>query len=156
MIRVHTEIQSPIERVFDLCRSVEVHIKSTPSTDEKAVDGVTSGLLSLGDVVTWEATHLGIRQRLTSHITVCETPHFFQDKMVSGAFASFTHDHSFRTSGNITIVEDRFEYESPFGFAGVLFNYLFLIEYMRQFLEKRLYLVKCIAESEEWKSYLND
>lgn len=155
IIRVQMEIQSPIERVFDLCRSVEVHLKSTPYTYEKAVGGVTSGLLGLGDTVTWEATHLGVRQRLTSHITVCNTPHFFQDRMLSGAFEGFTHDHCFDTSGNTTKVEDRFEFESPFGYAGELINYFFLIEYMRQFLERRLYIVKGIAESEEWKKYLN-
>lgn len=155
IVRLQTEIQAPIERVFDLCRNVEVHIKSTPYTDEKAVDGVTSGLLNLGDAVTWEATHLGVRQRLASHITVCKPPYFFQDKMLSGAFTAFTHDHYFHISGNTTTVEDRFNFESPFGFLGTLFNHFFLIEYMRQFLEIRLYIVKGIAESEEWKRYLN-
>ena len=153
-ISLETKINAPIERVFDLCRSVEVHVKSTSHTHERAVGGLTTGLLGLNDTVTWEATHLGVRQQLTSRITVCNSPYFFQDRMVSGAFQSFTHNHYFRTDKQITVVDDQFDYESPFGLIGVVFNQLVLTDYMRSFLRRRLDIVKNIAESDEWHHYL--
>lgn len=155
-IYIETKIKAPVKRVFDLCRSVEVHERSTSHTNERAVDGATSGLLGLNDTVTWEATHLGLRQQLTSRITVCDSPYFFQDRMVSGAFQSFTHNHYFRSENQITVVEDRFDYESPFGLIGIIFDQMILKEYMSSFLKRRLEIVKFIAESEEWKDYLTE
>lgn len=70
VIEIKTEIQAPIEMCFDLARSVEMHLRSTASTGERAVGGVMTGLMNLNDEVTWEAIHLGIRQRLTSRITI--------------------------------------------------------------------------------------
>lgn len=117
--------------------------------------GVTSGLLGLNDTVTWEATHLGVRQQLTSHITVCNPPYFFQDKMVRGAFQSFTHNHYFRVENEMTVVDDHFDYESPFGLIGMIVNQMVLTNYMRSFLRRRLDIVKDIAESDGWQPYLN-
>jgi hypothetical protein len=75
-IVVETRISAPIEVCFDLARDVEAHIKTSLSTGERAVGSRTSGLLDLGDIVTFEAVHFGIRQRLTARITECCPPHF--------------------------------------------------------------------------------
>lgn len=93
LIHLETEIRAPMERVFDLARSIDLHRISMETTSERAVDGVTSGLIGLGETVTWEAVHFGFPQRLTSKITICDRPRHLQDVMVSGAFAGFTHDH---------------------------------------------------------------
>lgn len=55
VIRVETLIAAPIERCFDLMRDVDVHTQSTAGTQERAVAGVTTGLLKAGDEVTWKA-----------------------------------------------------------------------------------------------------
>ena len=89
-IELVLDIDAPIERCFDLARSVDVHLQSTASTDERAVAGVTTGLMGLGDTVTWEARHLGVRQRLTTRITAYEPPLHFRDSQVRGAFARLT------------------------------------------------------------------
>ena len=57
-IELETRIDAPPERCFDLSRSVELHLEAAAATDERAVDGVTAGLLGAGDTVTWEARHL--------------------------------------------------------------------------------------------------
>ncbi|MEM9947257.1 MAG: SRPBCC family protein [Cyanobacteria bacterium P01_D01_bin.36] len=129
-------------------------MRSTAQTNELAVNGTKTGLLNLHDDVTWEATHFGVRQQLTSHITACEPYQFFQDKMVSGAFQSFTHDHHFFYQDGISTVEDKFKFESPFGPIGTVFDNLVLTEYMHVFLKHRLDVIKLIAESDEWKKYL--
>jgi hypothetical protein len=51
-------IQAPIERCFDLARSVQVHLAGNVHWGEQAVAsaGVTSGLIGLGQQVTWRAS----------------------------------------------------------------------------------------------------
>jgi hypothetical protein len=72
-----TQMHAPIDRCFDLARSIEIHLRSTEKTHEKVVGGTTNGLIGFNDEVTWEATHLCIRQRLTSRITVWNPPYHF-------------------------------------------------------------------------------
>ncbi len=154
VIELHTMIEAPIERVFDLSRSIEFHQDSTDGTDERAIAGKTTGLIGLGEQVTWEARHFGLRQRLTVTITRCEQPHYFQDVMLNGAFKHMRHDHVFQTRDAGTSMTDRFEFSAPLGWLGVLAERLFLERHLRQLLERRNAHLKCVAESEEWRRYL--
>ena len=102
-------IRAPIERCFDLSRSVEVHLAGNVHFGEQAVaaGGVTAGLIGLGERVTWRAKHLGVWQELTSEITVMDRPRYFQDTMIRGAFRSMKHDHYFRAlSAGVTEMSD--------------------------------------------------
>lgn len=142
-----TYIEAPIERCFDLARSIEAHIATAPQTNERVVAGVASGLMELGDWVTWEATHLGVRQKLTSRITEMDRPYRFADEMVKGAFHSFTHTHEFTKQGSGTLMVDRFVYRSPFGLAGKIADRLFVKRHMENFLSARALGLKRLAES---------
>lgn len=155
IIKLETMINAPIERVFDLARSIDLHADSMSHTNEKAVDGVTKGLINVGETVTWEATHFGIRQRLTSKITICERPTKFGDTMVSGAFKRFDHDHFFEEIDGKTLMKDVFDYDSPLGFLGSVADFLFLENYMKNLLINRNEMIKRIAESDEWKKFLS-
>ena len=154
VLRLWTSIAAPPERVFDLARSIDAHQQSTEGTGERAVAGVTQGLIGMGDEVTWEARHLGIEQRLTVRITGFERPARFQDTMISGAFKSMKHDHEFIAQPTGTLMVDRFEFESPFGILGRTFDRVFLARYMRRFLVQRNAVLKDLAESEGWKRFL--
>ncbi len=94
-IELHTHINAPIGKVFDLSRSIDLHMRSTAQTGEQAIAGKTAGLMEPGETVTWRAKHFGIWQKLTSKITEFNYPTFFADEMVSGAFKSFRHEHHF-------------------------------------------------------------
>src|SRR5258706_9790120 len=94
-IRLETYIDAPVERCFDLSLSVDLHRHSVAHTRERPVAGVTSGVMKLGDTVTWEAVHFGIKQHLTSKITAYERPYRFTDEMVEGAFQGIHHTHEF-------------------------------------------------------------
>ncbi|WP_040546936.1 SRPBCC family protein [Pedosphaera parvula] len=154
VIQTSLQIHAPIERIFDLSRSIDLHIASTAHTGERAVAGVTSGLISLGEEVTWRARHFGIWQELTSRISQYNRPHHFRDSLVRGAFRHFDHDHYFETDGAITTMKDVFDFESPFGILGLVVNHLVLERYMRRLLEKRNEVIKEVAESEKWRTYL--
>lgn len=137
-VEVTVDIAAPIDRCFDLARSVDIHIRSTAFTKERAVAGVTSGLMGLGDEVTGEARHLGVRQRLTARITAYDRPSHFRDSQVHGAFKRFDHDHYFESlPDGRTRMRDVFDYTPPLGPLGELAAALFLPRYMRQFLLRR-------------------
>lgn len=146
VIRLETFIQAPVELCFDLARDVEAHTASTAETGERAVAGVTSGLLGLHDEVTWEAKHLGVRQRLTSRITAMERPRMFVDEMQRGAFKSLRHLHLFEQKEGGTLMIDELTFASPFGPLGRLVDALFLEGYMRRFLMKHNEYIKRVAE----------
>lgn len=147
IIELATHINAPIEQCFDLTRSIDVHIASTRHTGETAIAGRTSGLMELGESVTWRARHFGIWQTLTSTITEFEYPYFFTDEMVKGAFKNFRHEHYFFPVKHQTLMKDVFIFESPFGFLGHIANLVFLKKYMIQLLEKRNQVIREIAQS---------
>jgi len=146
-IRLVTQIDAPVERCFDLARSVDAHTDSTAQTRERAVGGITAGLLECGDVVTWEAVHFGVRQRLTVRITELDWPHRFVDELVRGAFRELRHVHEFAERDGGTRMVDTFAFESPFGPVGQLVNALVLTRYMRAFLRVRNTYLKRVAEA---------
>ena len=153
-IEVITNINAPIERVFDLSRSIDLHTLSTAKTGESAVAGVVSGLIGMGESVTWRAKHFGVWQNLTSKIVAFESPVHFRDSLAQGAFKRFDHDHFFEARANETLMTDIFDYESPFGFAGKIADSLFLEDYMRRLLIERNRVIKDTAESEGWRRFL--
>jgi ligand-binding SRPBCC domain-containing protein len=146
-IELHTQINAPIEKVFDLSRSIDLHMLSTQQTGERAIGGRTGGLIGLGETVTWRAKHFGIWQELTSKITGFNYPTLFVDEMVSGAFKSFRHEHHFSVAGYGTLMRDVFVFESPLGVLGKLFNWLVLERYMTRLLVERNKVIKTTAEN---------
>ena len=153
-IRLSTLIDAPRERVFDLARSIDAHQDTAEGTSERAVAGVTSGLLGPEGQVTWEARHFGVKQRLTVRMTKFDHPSHFQDIMLEGAFKRMSHDHSFEDHNGKTVMHDRFEFRAPLGVLGEIAERLFLTGYMRRFLERRNVILKHTAESDEWRKYL--
>jgi ligand-binding SRPBCC domain-containing protein len=154
LIELHTTIAAPIERVFDLSRSIELHIDSTSKTGERAIAGATSGLISLDQEVTWRARHLGVWQTLTVRITEFERPTHFADAMVRGAFYRMEHHHYFKPGNNGTMMRDVFAYELPLGMLGRIVDFVFLERYMRSLLIERNRVIKEAAESDNWVKYL--
>src|SRR3954471_6942438 len=134
VIELSTVIRAPRERVFDLARSIDAHQNSTGGTEERAVAGVTKGLIGMDGEVTWEARHFGVRQRLTVRVTALDRPKHFQDVMISGKFKSMVHDHEFAEHPEGTLMSDRFEFKSPLGVLGKIVDWLFLTSYMRRFI----------------------
>jgi hypothetical protein len=65
-IELSPRIAAPIERVFDLARSIDLHVASTNWTRERAIAGVTHGLIGAGQEVTWRGRHFGFMVRHTS------------------------------------------------------------------------------------------
>jgi ligand-binding SRPBCC domain-containing protein len=154
-IHLTTFIAAPIERVFDLSRSINLHKISTAHTHEKAIDGVTSGLIKQGETVTWQAKHLFKERQFTSKITQMEMPVSFTDEMVKGDFKHFNHQHHFKQTNNGTIMIDMLDFKTPYGTLGKLVNAVFLTQYLKKLLLIRNDVIKKYAETDKWKAILN-
>ncbi len=154
IVEIELEIKAEIEICFDLSRSIDFHTISTSKTKEKAIGGRTHGLIEMNETVTWEAIHFGIKQQLTSKITMLNKPNHFRDEQVKGVFKYFVDDHFFERKGSNTLVKERFEFEASFGILGKVFTFLVLKRYMKKFLTNRNLFIKEAAESGNWKNYL--
>lgn len=141
-LRIRTEIGAPPERCFDLSRSIDLHVESMAASRERAVAGVTSGLIGFGQEVSWEARHFGRLWRMTSRITEFESPHRFVDEMVSGPFRRFRHEHCFEPSGEGTLMTDVVEFQMP----GWLIVNTVAAAYLRHLLVTRNGLIRSKAE----------
>lgn len=113
--RIVTEIAAPVERCFDLSRSIDLHLESMMASNERAVGGVTSGLIAEGQEVSWQARHFGVQWRMTSRITEFDPPHRFVDEMVRGPFAAFRHEHHFDASAAGTTMTDVVSFRMSLG-----------------------------------------
>ena len=147
VIRIVTTITAPVGRCFDLARDIDFHARSLAGTRERAVAGRTAGLIELGESVTWEARHLGVRQRLTVRITAFDRPKHFRDEMTAGAFRSFAHDHRFEERDGVTAMTDEVAFRSPFGPLGWLLDHLFMTNYLHRLLAGRCQAIKREAEA---------
>jgi ligand-binding SRPBCC domain-containing protein len=156
IIELTTYIKSNIETCFDLSTSIDLHKISTIQTNEEAIAGTTKGLIKLNEFVTWQATHFGIKQKLTSKITAYERPYHFRDEQIRGIFKSIKHDHFFEQNGDEIMMKDIFEFDSPCGIFGRIFNKLILTKYLTKFLIARNNLIKEFAETEKHKMVLSE
>jgi ligand-binding SRPBCC domain-containing protein len=144
-----TIVRAPIDRTFDLARSVEVHLAGNIHWGEQAVAtaGVTSGLVGLGERVTWCAKHFGVWHQLTSEIKKMDRPAYFQDVQIRGIFREMRHDHFFRALSPIeTEMCDVFTFAAPLPLLGRLAELLFLRRYMRNLLRERNAAIQQAAE----------
>ena len=125
-IKLTTEINAPIQAVFDLNRNIDIHKQSTSKSNETAIAGVTSGLINKNETVTWRGKHFGFYLTHKSIISEMKIPHYFVDEMMEGRFKKFKHQHFFKQENEKTIMFDVIEYETSFGIAGRFFDYILL------------------------------
>lgn len=152
-----TLINAPIERVFDLSRSVEVHLLANIHEGEQALatGGVTTGLVGPGEQVTWRAKHFGFWHDLTSKATLVEPPTYLQVTMVEGIFRSMQADHRFRSlPSGATELTDIYAIAAPIPILGRIAEAVFLRRYMITLNRERNAVIKQLAESDDWRLYL--
>lgn len=141
-----TSIAAPIERVFDLSLDIDSHVASMAGSNERAIAGVMSGHIGLGEEVTWRARHFGIPFAMTSRITELERPYRFVDQQAKGPFRSFRHEHEFRATPDGTQMQDRIRFDAPFGFIGQLVERAVLADYLEKLIQQRNQFVRAQAE----------
>lgn len=137
-LEIITAIAAPAELVFDTSLAVDVHTASMAASGERAVGGVTTGQLQIGDEVTWQARHLGRSWRMTSRITTYSRPKYFVDEQTSGPFAVWRHTHYFEPQATAaTLMRDVIDFAAPCGPLGRLTEILLLDRYMTKLIATR-------------------
>ena len=82
---------------------------------------------------------------------------YFRDEMIQGAFKRMEHDHFFEAkSAHQTVMTDVFRFAAPLPILGRITEVIVLRRYMTNLLRERNEVIKKIAESEEWRCYLNN
>ena len=139
MVRFDAQALMPVdpELAFDLSLSIDAHVASFEDSGERAVEGVTAGLIGLGEFVTWRARHFGITWTMTSTITEWDRPRRFVDEQRKGPFKSFRHEHLFEPVEHGTALLDHVEFEAPLGMLGRAAERLVLERYLRHLIDVR-------------------
>lgn len=141
-----TRIEAPVDLVFDLSPDIDVHRASMSATNERAIAGVTSGMIHLGETVTWRATHFRIPFTLKSRVTELERPRRFVDEQVSGPFRSFRHEHLFEALDGATLMIDRIRFAAPIRPIGWVVERAVLWSYLQKLIAERGAYLKAEAE----------
>jgi ligand-binding SRPBCC domain-containing protein len=145
-LQIQTQIAAPVEVVFDLSRSIDSHLNSMARSRERAIASVTSGLIELGEQVTWRAVHFGFRFTMTSKIVEMTPPSRFVDQQVRGPFRMFRHEHLFSACDDGTKMTDDISFTAPLGPIGQLVDRLALGRYMERLIVQRNGHLKAVAE----------
>jgi len=146
-IEIVTDIRASPEQCFDLSRDLDLHLQSMAHTSERAVAGRTTGLIEMGERVTWRGRHFGFVHEHTSQITAFDRPKHFRDEMVRGRFERFVHDHYFEPTTYGTRMRDVLRFASPLGVLGRVVDAVILTRYLARLLQKRHAIVQQVAES---------
>ena len=149
-IHLTTKIKASKQNVFDASRNIDIHQKSASKSKEKAIAGVTSGLINLNETVTWRGKHFGFFLTHKSRITTMNLHDYFVDEMEHGKFKTFKHEHFFEEENGVTIMKDKLQYETPFGIFGELFDILFLEKHLVKFLLERNKILKEVSEKSKF------
>lgn len=153
-VRLTTRIDAPVERCFDLYRSVSLHVDSYKHAHERAVGAITSGLVGPGDVAAFRMRAFGFPYRMSVVVAEYDPPHHFRDSQTEGFFLRADHDHHFAVDGGATLVTDVFDYTPRFASFGRLLDRLMVARYVRWTISQKNSNVKRVAESGEWSRYL--
>jgi ligand-binding SRPBCC domain-containing protein len=154
-IRLESWIDAPVERCFLLSLSIDLHLASASASEEEAVEGVTTGLISEGQTVTFRGRHLGLKLRHKSRIEVVRPYSYFRDVMVKGVFSHFEHEHHFAAMDDGTRLRDEIRFTAPWGPIGRLATKFFIKRHLTAFLVDRNAGFKRVAESKDWHRYLD-
>lgn len=149
-----TVIGAPVERCFDLCRSVDLHVDSYSHAHERAVGGVTSGLVDLGDEVHFRMRELGFPYGISVRIAALDRPHHFRDEQIEGILTRANHDHHFEAVEGGTRMVDTFTYNPPLGPIGRGLDALFLRRHITRTLSRKNANLARVAEGSAWADYL--
>ena len=144
-----------MERCFRLAANIDLHVASARACSEEAVDGVTCGSVSAGDIVKFKGRHFGLTLSHTSRIDGWRPYSYFREVMVDGSFARFEHEHHFAVMDDGTRMRDEIRFAAPCGLLGKMTEKL-VRRHLIAMLKQRNAIIRRVAESEEWRQYLGE
>lgn len=153
-IHVTTFINAPIERVFNLSRSLTLSKMAFKSAKEQLLSSSAANMVGAGETITLRAKHLGKTREITARVTDFTLPDGYTEEQIKGDLKSFRHEYHFKKVENGTIMIDLVEYDGPRDLAGSIAGKFFLKSYFENNVKKKNDLIRQYAESEKWKAVL--
>jgi ligand-binding SRPBCC domain-containing protein len=150
-IRLATWIDAPVERCFLLSLSIDLHIGPVRVTRKKVKGQVASGLIRVGETVTLRGHPFGVLGH-TSRIDEMRPHSYFRDVMIAGSFRHYVHEHHFAPMDDGTRMRDEIRFSNRWG----PFGRILARRRLKAFLKERAAVIKRVAESDEWRRYLDD
>jgi ligand-binding SRPBCC domain-containing protein len=153
-IHFTTYINSPCERVFNLCCNSRLLKNTFPGKTIFSINNSPEPYFEEGNTITWQ-DKIFFKIRKTS----CKIEEIipFQkicSEQTEGSFSQFRHEQYFKEINNGTILIDKLFFDLPYGVIGKIINRIFLETYLKNFLDKKNRAVKEFAESSKWESII--
>jgi ligand-binding SRPBCC domain-containing protein len=157
MARIHltTFIAAPIERVFNLSRSLAVYKYLFNNRKERFSSGAGSGLLNKDETLSIIARHAGKTRLSMLKVTTMEKPVRFTEEQVKGDLQHYRHEHYFKAVDNGTIVIDLLDFGHPRGIIGKYLGKIYLRNYLEELIRKHNEVIRSYAETEKWRAVLS-
>ena len=145
-VRDEVSVQASIERCFTLSTSIEL---VQAELGMHPVSGRTTGCVVDGDTVLWRGWKFCLPHTHESVIEAFKPPIFFRDRMISGRFAAFEHDHNFipQPDGSVQL-RDEMRFTLPWGALGTLVGRGMVVPHVKKLLRRRFAMIKRLAEGE--------
>ena len=109
------------------------------------------------DTILWRGWKFGLPQEHESAIEAFDPPRFFRDRMLTGRFAEFEHDHGLEeVRDGIVELRDEVRFTMRWGWIGAWIGSLILVPHVRGLMSQRFERIKQLAEGEGWRAYFRD
>ena len=121
-----TVIDAPVEEVFTFFSRAENLGAMTPPDMSFAIRGAPPDQVTDGTKIEYDIKIGPVPLRWASSIDEWKPGAFFIDTQQRGPYAFWSHEHSFESRGEQTIMRDRVRYRLPMSFLGRIVHKLFV------------------------------
>ncbi|QNI37014.1 SRPBCC family protein [Edaphobacter albus] len=117
--------------------------------------GMRVGSLQAGDIIRWQMGLGKARLEYRSRIDIIRPYSYFREVMATkGIFLYYEHEHHFARMDDGTRVRNEIRFTTRLGVLGRPLELTLFRTGLMQMLARRNARLKAIAESNEWKGYL--
>ncbi|TDQ33445.1 SRPBCC family protein [Aureibacillus halotolerans] len=113
-LRASTEIQAPIDEVFQFFSAAENLEKITPPSLRFQIVTPLPIEMKKDTLIDYKLRINGVPANWTTRIPVWQPPFKFVDEQLKGPYKTWVHEHTFEEVGDKTIMMDHVAYELPF------------------------------------------
>jgi len=152
-MRLTTWIAAPEERCFGLATCAEFHGVLAKGREGTASHETVHGQLNSEDRLVWPGHTAGLQVKYTTRIEALRPPNYFREVLDQGCFQHFEHHHHFTFLNDGTRMRDELRFSLPPG-PQCLITIPLLRRYLASRIGMRNQILKMVAETEMWKSYL--
>jgi len=148
MFIFRSRMPASADRAYAWHAQPEALSRLTPPWENATVYEQTGGIEDLGSRVKIRLKIGPLSQTWVAEHTAFERGRMFRDVMVSGPFKKWEHTHLFEPHGaNASWLEDRVEYQMPFGWLGQTFGGWYARKRLtRMFTWRHAVTAKAVAE----------